>query len=174
MTVEGFEPADPVQEAYFRYGSAPIPDARDCLVVEFIDQVLAGEPAAVAALAAGPSDRGLSVLRAFAERMASLAVRRGDSRLLVKAVVAVVAGGLSRGDPAALMVMPLIEHSVGLLDQGLADIFWQAAGAMEAWGPAGARSLGAWLARAPQDRTLASMGYAESEDDGGFRYRYRA
>ncbi len=103
--------------------------------------------------------------------MASLAVRRRDARLLVRAVIAVVIGGLDQNALEALMVMPLIEKSAGLLHVDLAGLFEQAAAVV---GHPGSVNLMVWLTRAPEDRTLASMGFVESSDEGGFRYRFRA
>ena len=162
-----------MQEGFDWYGPAPIPDVRDSVVAEFLDRVQAGDPAAQAELTAGPSDRGKSVLRTYAERMASLAVRRGDAGPLVPALVALVAGGLDRGEREALMVMSLIDHSAGLLGVDLPDIFGRAAaaGTMSAEAQQG---LTAWLARSPADRLPAAMGFAVSSDASGFRYRHGA
>jgi hypothetical protein len=41
-------------------------------------------------------------------------------------------------------------------------------------GHPGTVNLVFWLMRAPADRTLASMGFVESSDEGGFRYRHSA
>ncbi len=172
--VERFTPGDLAQDGFDWYGPAPIPDVRDSVVDEFISQVRDGDAAAIAALAAGPSDRGASVLRVYAERMSSLAVRREDPAVLVRAVVALVAGGLARGDREAIMVMALIEHSARLLHEDLAEIFKPAASAINALSAGGPENLAAWLARAPEDRTLAAMGFEESADQDGFRYRYTA
>jgi hypothetical protein len=102
--------------------------------------------------------------------MASLAVRRRGTQLLVRAVVAVVLGGLDQNALEALMVMPLIENSARLLEVDLANIFERAADSV---GHPGSVSLMLWLTRAPEDRTLESMGFIEAEDDGGFRYQLK-
>ena len=125
----------------------------------------------VAGFIASASEVGRRVLCAYAERMASLAVRRRDADLLVRAVVAVVIGGLDQNALEALMVMPLIENSARLLTVDLAGIFEQAAAVV---GHPGSVNLMVWLTRAPQDRTLAAMGFAEGSDDDGFRYRFQA
>jgi hypothetical protein len=103
--------------------------------------------------------------------MASLAVRRHDPDLLVRAVVAIVLGGLDQNALEALMVMPLVENSARLLGANLASIFEKAAGIV---GHPGSVNLMVWLTRAPEDRTIASMGFEEASDEGGFRYKFSA
>jgi hypothetical protein len=171
MVASGFDPADPGQQRFVAYGPAPIPDPRDDLVDKFLDQVESGGPAAVASYTVGASERGRRVLRAYGERMASLAVRRHDPGLLVRAVAAIVLGGLDQNALEALMAMPLVENSARLLDTNLASIFEKASGIV---GHPGSVNLMVWLTRAPEDRTIASMGFVESSDEGGFRYKFSA
>jgi hypothetical protein len=171
MTIQDFEPGDGRQEQFIRYGPAPIPDERDGLVGAFVSQVVAGDPAALAKLGAGPSVRGQQVLLAYAERMASLAVRRHDQGILVLAVDALLIGGLDDGDREALMVLPLIEDSARRLDAALEEVF-RSAGPLA--GRRGAVLLKEWLGRAPEDRTLECMGFREGADADGFRYVFDA
>jgi hypothetical protein len=170
MTSAVFEPSDPAQPRFAGYGPSQLPNSRDELVDHFIDQAARGGPAFVAESIAGASEVGRRVLRAYAERMASLAVRRRDADLLVRSVVAVVIGGLDQNALEALMVMPLIENSARLLEVDLAGVFEKAAAVV---GHPGSVNLMVWLTRAPQDRTLAAMGFAEGSDGGGFRYKFQ-
>jgi hypothetical protein len=64
--------------------------------------------------------------------------------------------------------MPLVENSARLLGVSLPGIFKKAEAVV---GDAGTVNLLAWLTRKPEDRTIASMGFAESADGGGFRYK---
>jgi hypothetical protein len=169
MTAPGFDPGDPKQERFIAYGPAPIPDSRDDLVSNLIDEAEAGGPATVASLSASASEQGRRVLRAYGERMASLSVRRHDPGLLVRAVVAIVVGGLDQNALEALMAMALVDNSARLLGVGLPDIFDQASAVV---GHPGSVNLMVWLSRKPEDRTIASMGFAESSDEGGFRYKF--
>jgi hypothetical protein len=127
MSSPAFEPFDAKQPRFKAYGPSPLPNSRDDLVDKVIDRAVAGGPPSVAAISKTASESGRRVLRAYAERMASLAVRRRSEQLLVRATIAVVMGGLDQGEREALMVMPLIEHSAGLLDAHLPSIFEQAA-----------------------------------------------
>jgi hypothetical protein len=166
-----FEPSDSAQSRFAGYGPSPLPNSRDDLVGRVIDRAVSGGPPAVAALIQGASEAGRRVLRAYGERMSSLAVRRRDAGLLVRAVIAVVIGGLDQNALEALMVMPLIERSAALLHVDLAGLFEQAAAVV---GHPGSVNLMVWLTRVPEDRTLASMGFVEASDEGGFRYRFKA
>lgn len=165
----GFDPGEPKQQRFAAYGPAPIPDPRDELVSELIDRAQAGGPAAVASLCASASERGRCVLRAYGERMSGLAVRRRDQALLFRAVIAIVLGGLDQNALEALMVMPLVENSARLLDVNLPSVFEKASAVV---GHPGSVNLMVWLTRKPEDRTIASMRFVESSDEGGFRYRF--
>jgi len=167
MTVE-FDPGDPAPQRFASYGPSPIPNSRDDAVERFIDRTRSTGPSAAAAVTTRASERGRRVLRAYAERTASLAVRRRDAELLTRAVVAIVLGGLDQNALEALMIMPLIENSARLLNTDLAGIFEIAADSV---GHPGSVNLVLWLTRAPEDRTLESMGYVEADDEGGFRYQ---
>jgi hypothetical protein len=171
MTGIDFEPSDPVQRRFAGYGPAPLPNSRDDLVDRFIDEAVAGGPAVVAGFVKSASESGRRVLRAYAERMASLAVRRHEASLLVRATVAIVIGGLDQNALEALMVMPLIENSARLLGADLASIFEESAAVVA---HPGSVNLMVWLTRAPQDRTIAAMGFVESSDKDGFRYKFQA
>jgi hypothetical protein len=168
MSSPAFEPFDAKQPRFKAYGPSPLPNSRDDLVDKVIDRAVAGGPPAVAAISKTASESGRRVLRAYARRMASLAVRRRSDQLLVRATIAVVMGGLDQGALEGLMVMPLIEHSAGLLDAHLPSIFEQAG---QVVGHPGTVNLMVWLTRKPEDRTLACMGFVVSSDEGGFRYK---
>jgi hypothetical protein len=163
-----FDPGDPSQRRFNAYGPAPFPDGRDATLDGYVRELRDGGAGAVEAAAAAASERGQGVLRAYAERAASRAVRDRRAELLELALLAMVAGGVADGDEA-LMAMPLIEDAAQRLGSDPARLF---ADVGRRSGRAGAAALAAWLARAPKDRTLACMGFAADEDDGGFR-RYR-
>jgi hypothetical protein len=111
------------------------------------------------------------VLRAYAERAASRAVRGKDRDLLVLGVIALAVGGLDQNALEALMRMPLIEDASKRVGAELADVFEEAAGVV---GHPSTVSLMLWLTRKPQDRTPECMGFSDGEDESGFRYRWTA
>jgi hypothetical protein len=165
----GFDPTDASQRRFTGYGPAELPCARDGEVDAYVASLRSGGPPAVAAALATVTQRARDVLGAYAERMASLAVRERSTDRLVSALVALVVGGLNDGSRDALMTMPLVEHSARLLGAEPADLFEDAAAVV---GHPGTVSLMRWLARKPEDRSIEAMKYVEDSDEGGFRYRH--
>jgi len=163
-----FDPSDSTQRRYDGYGPAKLPCGRDREVQVFVDQLRRDGPRAVAAALAAISEEGRRVLRAYAERMASLAVRTGEVEQLERAIVAVVVGGLDDNAYEALMAMPLIEDGARRVGIEPPELFEKAAAIV---GHPGTINLVRWLSRKPEDRSLASMGFVESADKDGFRYR---
>src|SRR5262249_21765575 len=100
-----FDPTDPTQDRFKGYGPSNLPNKNDDELSSFVDGVMSEGPDGVARVSSRLSERGRQVLRAYAERLASLAVRRGDSTLLIKAVVAIVLGGLDENSVESLMIM---------------------------------------------------------------------
>jgi hypothetical protein len=67
-----------------------------------------------------------------------------------------------------LLVLPLPWRSAELLQHDPVDVFARAASLL----PEPARgALQKFTQRAPEDRSLAAMGYEEAVDPDGFRYR---
>jgi hypothetical protein len=166
-----FDPGDPAQRRFTSYRLAAFPDARDTELDEYARALRSGGPAAIRAGLDTVSEKGRQVLRAYAERAASRAVRDQDRDLLVLGSVALVVGGLDQNALEALTRMPLIEDASRRLGAELADVFEEAAGVV---GHPGTVNLMLWLTRAPEDRTPECMGFVAGEDDSGFRYRWTA
>ena len=108
------------------------------------------------------------MLGAYAERMASAAVRTRDPSLLNRALVALVVAGLDENDRDCLMTMAPIDDSAQRLGVDLDDLFERVSKTV---GHQGTVSLVSWLTRKPEHRSLASMRFAAAEDSDGFRYR---
>ena len=162
-----FDVASPTQRRFDGYGSCLLPSALDQEVQVFVDGLSRGGPPVVALAIAHATEAGQRVLRAYAERMASLAVRQGDAMLLQRALVAIVVGGLYRNEREALLVMPLIEDSAKRIRVQPSVLFEEAAGIV---GHPGTANLVLWLGRKSENRELLSMGYVVGADAGGFRY----
>lgn len=114
------------------------------------------------------TDKARQVLRAYAERMASLAVRSLDKATLLEAVVALVVGGLDENRAESLMIMALIEDSAARIGVELGQLLEEASKIV---GHPATVNLMLWLTRKDEDRSLASMGFVATEDADGFRYR---
>jgi hypothetical protein len=163
-----FNPTDIAQQRFNAYGPSELPNKRDEEVGEFVDGLVSGGPAAVADVLSRVSEKARDVFSAYAERMASLAVRRRDRTTLVKAVVALVIGGLDENRRESLMVMAPIEDSAARIGVDFPSVIEDASKVV---GHPGTVNLVLWLMRKPEDRSLASMGFVAAEDDDGFRYK---
>lgn len=168
LNVMPFDPGDGAQKRFSGYGPSRLANSRDDEVDAFVADLVAGGPKAVALAISGVTEKARQVLRAYAERMASLAARRRDRSLLVNALVALVVGGLHENALESLMVMAPIEDSAHRLGVDLADVLEQASKIV---GHPATVSLMMWLTRKPDDRSLASMGFIVGEDEDGFRYQ---
>jgi hypothetical protein len=171
VTTTPFDPGDPQQRRYVSWGRAPFPDPRDADVDAYVRALREGGQPAVAATVAAVSERGRKVLRAYAERAATRAVRNDAADLLVLASIALVMGGLDQNDREALLRMPLVEDASRRIGVDLATVFEEVAGLV---GHPGTVNLVLWLSRAPEDRTLEGIGFAAGDDGDGFRYRWIA
>ena len=166
-----FEPGDPGQRRFASFGLAAFPDSRDADVDEFVRSLRDGGSASVSAALAAVSEKGRQVLRVYAERAATRAVRERARDLLVLGSIALVIGGLDQNALEALTRMPLIEDASKRLGVELSTVFEEVAAVV---GHPGSVNLMVWLTRAPEDRTPECMGFAAAEDDAGFRYRWIA
>jgi hypothetical protein len=163
-----FEPTDTTQRKFNGYGPSALPDTRDKAVGDFVEGLIAAGPTAVTAALSSITDKARQVLCAYAERMASLAVRRRDRDVLLRAVVALVLGGLDENRLESLMVMAPIQDAAERLGLDLPELFEAASNVV---GHPGTVNLMLWLTRKPEDRSLASMGFVVAEDGDGFRYK---
>jgi hypothetical protein len=160
------------QSRFYAYGPSALPSELDEEVGLFVGNLLAHGPEAVRSAIIQRSDQGCGVLQAFAERMASLAVRRNDRALLTRALVAIVVGGLITHREAimhreALLVVPLIDNSARRLGFDRVSLF---DGASLVLGEPGSVVLAQLLRRPPHD--ISEMRFEESADEGGFRYLF--
>jgi hypothetical protein len=146
------------------YGPRPIPVDRDSEIDEVVRRGLTAAGYAQLRAAVAPGHH--AVLRAWAERMASFAVRQASAEPLAPALVALALGGLDDGSREALAVLPLVYRSAELVGEDPAGLFQRAAAAV---GETAAAELRRFLTRG--DRSIRSMGYVEDTDEDGFRYR---
>ncbi len=108
------------------------------------------------------------VLREFAERMASLAVRRRSPEDLRLGLLALaLAASVSRDIRDEIVVMAPLWRSAEILGLDPVSEFTAAGEAVDGLG---GQQLLSFAARSPRDRSLQAMGYIESSDEGGFRY----
>jgi hypothetical protein len=145
------------------YLQSRIPQALDTRVGRAVAAFGVASPGGQAAIREAIDDSRASLLRAWSERMAALAVRLESESPLVQGLV-----GLSLAQEAdtgeALLVAPLHRRSAEKLDVTPDRVFDAAAGRTDL---AGAR----WLRDARDcDDQPEDAGYIEDEDADGFRY----
>ena len=162
-----FDPSIKEQKRFHGYGKSPIPSQLDAEIDDFVDGLMTGGTKAVERASTSLTLSSRRVLRVYAERMASASIRRNEPSLLVRALVALVLGGLEKNERESLMVMAPIEHSAGRLGVEF-DLLCEEASKVV--GAPGSVNLVRWLMRKPDDRTLKAMRYSESKDSDGFRY----
>lgn len=169
--IAAFDPGEPSQRRFTAYALAPFPDSRDEQIDQYIETLRTSGPDSIRSALDTVSDKGRQVLRAYAERAASRAVRDESRSTLVLGLIALVLGGLDQNALEALMRMPLIEDAAKRLGLEPSDVFEDVADVV---GHPGSVNLVIWLSRAPEDRTLQCMGFEAFRDDSGFRYRWSA
>lgn len=144
----------------------PLPAPRDAEITALLDA--ARDNGQLVELAELVRPRQDAVLRAFAERMASLAVRTGDPVPLrgglLSAAIAMAAPDADGRE--VLLILPLLWHGARRLELDPAAEFAATAELV----PAAATGLRQFTAREPADQRIEAMGYVESADDDGFRY----
>ncbi len=164
-----FDPSDETQDRYAGYGLAPFPDPRDAEINFYVAGVRAAGDEEVRAALAEVSVRGRQVLLAYAERSATIAIRNNVPDRLIRALIALVIGGLTQNALEALMRTALVEDAARRLGSDPADLFAEAADLV---GDIGAFSLKLWLGRRPEDRTPEVMGFKVTGEGLTFRYEW--
>lgn len=108
-----------------------------------------------------------AVLGAYAERMASLAVRRNARDLLESAIEALgLAFSVSDDPREQIMILELLYDAAVRVGYGVST----APSSRRDGCARGKIALRDFAARPPRDRSLAAMGYEAASDSGGFRY----
>ena len=149
------------------YGKRDIPCRLDELMTAFLDALVASDPLERREVLGEVDEMLARVARVFAERMASLAVRRGSAADAFRGFLAVALLKGSTEPREALPIVALLydaEHRVGRDPR--ADIERCRTYA----DPAAIDWLGRFSARSEQDRSIEAMGYRAGADAVGFRY----
>jgi hypothetical protein len=150
------------------YGTWPIPDPLDQRITSLIeswgnlsDQDREREAATI-------TEEQAAMLRAFSERMATLAVRNEDRRLLILGLLALGIDGGSVDWREDILLLCLHLDAARKLGAVPEDVFYEAGRMLP---PKVTNVFMEFLNRSPEDQSLEAMGYEEATDEGGFRYR---
>lgn len=141
------------------YGKQPLPSGRD----EELRTLL--EETAPASLAKAITPDNARVLRVFAERAASLAIRRADAKLLHMGLMA-----LALADPMSKETMSVLALYVDAAERLHIDALPLFRSAGRVINERSADLLAAFAKRSPEDRSLQSMGYRSEGEGAEFRY----
>jgi hypothetical protein len=150
------------------HGPRPIPCPLDRKVEHVVAWYENADETGRAALRERITPRAASTLSAYAERMASHAVRRGDAAVLRRALLAAAIGWYHEDPRESMLILPLFYDAASRLGIEPEPLFEDAAVAA-GLPPDGA--LASFPQRRPEDCTLACMGYRTGADDDGFRYQ---
>lgn len=108
-----------------------------------------------------------SVLRVFAERTATAAVRSKDQDSLRLALVALSLSGLEAGSRDSLAILPVQLHAAAEIQCDIRDLYENVRCAV---GDRFSKPLFDFLKRSEEDKSLEAMGYSIGADTDGFRY----
>lgn len=154
------------------YSEAGLPSELDYSIASFLEEYGTLDSAERERARLGLVEGHGQLLRAFAERAASLALRTGRVRWLALGVQAVSLGYDFTADwrDEVVRLMPLYD-SAARLGCVADEVFTRAA---NHGSERGAAFIGKWLAAPAENKTLWVMGYELGEDGVGPRYRHRA
>jgi hypothetical protein len=148
------------------YLAQAIPTARDAEIGGLLSRVM--EEHHVARFMRCLQDGHAIVLRVFAERMASEAIRNRDAAVLRLGLIALLLSWHGPDSRETLMVFPIFYDAVRRM--GL-DLTLLVASIRETIGDQLAAPFVEFLQRSESDKSLQAMGYAEGADNDGFRYQ---
>jgi hypothetical protein len=161
FSLEVLEPA--VNRGYL---SQVIPIARDEEIGGLLSQVM--DEHRVARLTRCLQDGHAAVLRVFAERMASKAVRNHDVVALRLGLIALLLSGQRSDSRETILLFPIFYDAVRRI--GL-EIMPFAASIQQIIGDLLTAPLIEFLQRSETDKSLHAMGYSVGADADGFRYQ---
>jgi hypothetical protein len=142
-----------------------IPTSRDDEIARLLSQVLAEDRVAQFARQVGEGHS--AVLRAFAERMATAAVRRQDPALLRLGMIALLLPWPGPDSRETLLIFPLFYDAIQRIGfDGESFI----AAIRQLVGDQPIAPFVQFLQRSEPSKSLEAMGYAVGSDQDGFRY----
>ncbi|HEX2296589.1 MAG TPA: hypothetical protein VHN37_14950 [Actinomycetota bacterium] len=148
------------------YLYAPVPAARDDEIRKFLDTL--NNPEDYATLRRAVTWDQTKTLRTFAERAATIAVKRSDVGFLVSGIVALYLAGFDPDEDAeviatreAALTLPLLLKSARRMQVGIRRLVREVGSAVGHERASALRSFRRW---SPLGLTLRAMGYREATD----------
>lgn len=114
------------------------------------------------------SDQQRMALLAYSERMASKAIRNKDKTSIHLGLIALGVDGWKVDWRDNTMILSLLNHSAEVIGVDPIDVFIEAS---KYFAPNVKKSFELFLKRKKEDKSIDAMGFCESQDEGGFRYK---
>lgn len=149
------------------YGPTPIPSARDAEIESLLVKWQAFSPSDRNEASARIIKNQRFTLLAFAERMATSAVRQKDPKCIHLGLLALGLDGWNTDWRDNVTILSLHYDAAIRLAADPSFIFSEAGNLLS---EKVRRSYANFLARNDEDKSLEAMGYAIGSDDDGFRY----
>lgn len=149
------------------YGPLPIPQSTDDQITKLLRD-WASLPQSERSVASNQilEDQRFTLL-AYSERMASFAVRTGDSERIFLGLLSLGVDGWRSDWRDNAVILALHYDATQRLGIDTARMFGRAAGLLS---PKVANAFSGFLNRSADDKSLKSMGYVAGNDLSGFRY----
>jgi hypothetical protein len=149
------------------YGPLAIPQSIDDKITELLRTWAGLEPSARSVASSRVLDDQHYTLMAYAERMASSAVRTRDMEKIYFGLLALGVDGW-RGDwRESVMILSVLYDAAQRLSATAEPVFERAVALLA---PKAATAFASFLRRSPADKSIEAMGYVAASDDDGFRY----
>lgn len=145
----------------------PLPARPDDVVRQLLVAYTDADGALRASMVASVAPQHRATLLAFAERMASFAVRTGSMAILREAALSYALQSGVGDERDALPVLALL-HDASLRLKHAPGRLFEWAGSLV--GKAAYATFTAFLLRTNDDRSIGAMGYVVGADSDGFRY----
>ena len=151
------------------YGRRRIPCDCDDEISRFIDLWITASVTDRESITEAITSGDANLFRAYSERMASLAVRRCSSQIIINGLVSLSVDNWKFDSREYLMVASIIYHSAELIGQDPLALLGEI---MEYLPPNAAKGFEEFCMRSPEGRDIRNMLYRESADKDGFRYSW--
>lgn len=150
------------------YGNE-LPGKADAQYIEFAEQYAESAATERAAIRNSVSDECRLLLLGFSDRLAILADRTSDSRLLLLALVAHAVEDFRYDERENIFRLALVNHVAEKLGESPTVLFGEAE---QLSSPRGATALRQFMARPAELKSLRAMRIVEEQTETGVSYRY--
>ena len=149
------------------YLQRKLPCELDALATNIVDDYIKGTDKEKSAILANFGPNQSFAWLAYAERMASLAVRELSRLILFRGLIALIIEGFKLDARENILVLSLLNHSASKIKIDASVLFEEAARLAP---EATAMQFRCFLNRSPDQKNIKVMGYEEQDCEGGLLY----